>query len=59
MAQGAADPVAFGEEQRTGFDTGRQVAAYLAGTAVGFLVFQGASMFLAQAYRFGEPALVQ
>ncbi|MNV60547.1 hypothetical protein D3C71_1530130 [compost metagenome] len=59
VAQGGADAVAFGQEQGTGFDTGRQVTACLAGAAVGFLVLQGAGMFLAQAYRFGEPALVQ
>ena len=40
-------------------DGGGNDAADLAGAAVGFLVFQRAGMFFAQAYRFGEPALVQ
>ncbi|MNF17749.1 hypothetical protein D3C80_2214410 [compost metagenome] len=59
MLQGAAHAVAFGQPQGALFDARRQVAAQLPGAAIGFLILQGACMFLAQAYRLSEPAFVQ
>lgn len=59
MFQRLAQAVAFGQEQGAVFDALGEVAALLAGAAIGFLVFQGPRVFFAQAHRFGQPALVQ
>ena len=59
MAQRLGQAIAFGQPQGTGFDPRSKVAALLAGAAVGFLIFQRTGVFLAQADRFGEPALVE
>ncbi|MNP61051.1 hypothetical protein D3C76_1561940 [compost metagenome] len=51
--------IALGEPEGAGLDALRQVAARGIGAAIGFGVFQGAGVFLAQADGFGQPEPIE
>ncbi len=59
VQQGAVQAVTLGQPQGAVLDPGRQVAALVAGQAIGFLIFQRAGVFLAQAHGFGQPQALQ
>ncbi|MNJ66273.1 hypothetical protein D3C77_623350 [compost metagenome] len=59
VAQRGALAVALGEQQGAGFEALFQRRAGQSGAAVGFAVFQGAGLFLAQAEGFAQPQAVE
>lgn len=57
--RGGGRAITFGQPQRAVLNAREQIAAGAAGQAIGFLVFQGARVFLAQAHGLGQPECLQ